>query len=476
MQAARDLKVSWTPSPKPFSKQKDLYNHIRKAPVVKKKLDTNEGDVDGGFKNAAKIIEAEFEFPFQSHASMGPACAVVDATSDPVMLWTGSQKAHYTAEGVERILKLKPGSVRGIWVPGPGSYGRNDAGDAAMQAAVLSKEVGKPVRVQGMRHEGTGWDPKNPASVHRCRAALDAKGNVIAYEFISKAFDRQNVRSNESKPRDNLAGQALGVKLKPRTFFRSPEDIYTIPARRLGWEVIPPFLDRYSPLRTSHLRDPIGPQIHFAADQFHDMLAEEAGLDPVEYRLKYLKSKRDRDLIEAVAKKSGWQKRVGPMKGQSGNILHGRGIGYAYRSGCRVAVVADIEVNKRTGQIWGRKFTVAHDCGLIINPDGLTRTIHGNIGMALSRILFEEVNFDEEMVTSVDWVSYPIIESPEAPETIDVVLINRPDQPAQGAGEGSTRPVSGAVANAFYDATGVRMMQAPLNVERVKAALAKSKA
>ncbi len=476
VQAARDLKVTWTPSPKPFTKQKDLYNHIRKARVIKKKLDTNKGDVDGAFKSAAKVIEAEFEFPFQSHASMGPACAVVDTTSNPVMLWTGSQKAHYTAEGVERILKLKPGSVRGIWVPGPGSYGRNDAGDAAMQAAVLSKAVGKPVRVQGMRHEGTAWDPKNPASVHRCRAALDAKGNVLAYEFMSKAFDRQNVRSNESKPRDNLAGQALGVKLKPRTFFRSPEDIYTMPARRLGWEVIPPFLDRYSPLRTSHLRDPIGPQIHFASDQFHDMLAEEAGLDPVEYRLKYLVSKRDRDLIEAVAKKSGWQKRVGPNKGERGNILRGRGIGYALRSGCRVAIVSEVEVNKKTGKIWARKFTVSHDCGLIINPDGLTRTIHGNVGMAVSRILHEEVNFDEEMVTSVDWVSYPIVESPDAPEDIDVVLINRPDKPAQGAGEGSTRPVSGAVANAFYDATGVRMMRAPLSVERVKAALAKAKA
>jgi CO/xanthine dehydrogenase Mo-binding subunit len=247
-----------------------------------------------------------------------------------------------------------------------------------------------------------------------------------------------------------------------------------MPARRLGWEVIPPFLDRYSPLRTSHLRDPIGPQIHFASDQFHDMLAEEAGLDPVEYRLKYLKSQRDRDLIEAVAKKAGWQKRVGPNKGQSGDILYGRGIGYAFRSGCRVAVVSEVEVNRKTGKIWGRKFTVAHDCGLIINPDGLTRTIHGNIGMALSRILYEEVNFDEEMVTSVDWVSYPIVESPDAPEAIDVVLINRPDQPAQGAGEGSTRPVSGAVANAFYDATGVRMKRAPLSVEAVKAALAKA--
>jgi CO/xanthine dehydrogenase Mo-binding subunit len=472
IQAAQDLKVTWTKGSKPFSKQEDLYNHIRKAPVVKKKTKVKKGDVNKALKGAAKIVEAEYEFPFQSHASMGPACAVVDATSDPVMLWTGSQKSHYTAEGVERILKLKKGSVRGVWVPGPGSYGRNDAGDAAMQAAVLSKEMGKPVRVQGMRHEGTGWDPKNPASVHMCRAGIDANGNVTAYEFMSKAFDRQDVRSNESKPRDNLAGQALGVKLKPRQFFREPEDIYDIPSRRLGWQVIPPFLDRYSPLRTSHLRDPIGPQIHFASDQFHDEVAEAAGMDPVEYRLKYLKSERDRHLIKVAASRAGWETRVGPNKGQGRkNIVSGRGIGYALRSGCRIAIIAEVEVNKRTGKIWARKFTVAHDLGLIINPDGLTRCIHGNVGMALSRILYEEVNFDRDAVTSVDWASYPIVESPDAPEEIDVVLVNRPNKPAQGGGEGSTRPVSGAVANGFYDATGVRMRRAPLTPERVKKAL-----
>ena len=163
--------------------------------------------------------------------------------------------------GVQRILKLAKGSVRGVWVPGPGSYGRNDAGDAAMQAAVMSKAVGKPVRVQGMREEGTAWDPKGPASVHFCRAGFDAAGNVVAYEFISKGFDRpRRGLQRSSHPSDNLAGQRLGVKLKPRKFFRSPEDVYGNPAQRLGWQVIPPFLDRNSQLRTSHLRDPLGPR------------------------------------------------------------------------------------------------------------------------------------------------------------------------------------------------------------------------
>jgi nicotinate dehydrogenase subunit B len=470
IRAAQDLKVTWSDGGKPFGDQKALYDHIRKAKVIAKKHDTKEGDVAAALKGAAKVIEAEYEWPFQSHASMGPACAIVDANPKNAVVWTGSQKPHYTAEGVAAILKIKADDVRGIWVPGPGSYGRNDAGDAAAQAALLSKAVGKPVRVQGMRHEGTAWDPKSPASIHRCRGGLDASGNVVAFEFMSKGFDRQDVRSNESKPQDNLAGQQIGAKLRPAKTFRSPEDMYTFGARLIGWEVIPPFIPRYSPLRTSHLRDPLGPQIQFAAEQFHDEMAEAAGMDPAAYRLKYLKDPRDRDLVKAAVEKSGWKERVGPRKDQGGKTtVSGRGISYAYRNGTRVVVIAEVEVDKTTGRVWPRKFTVAHDCGLIINPEALKLCLEGNIVMAASRSLFEEVMFDPDRVTSVDWATYPILETPDAPEVIDCVLLNRPDKPATGAGEAATRPVSGAIANAVYDATGRRLRRGPVTPERVKA-------
>lgn len=473
VRAAQDLKVQWSDGPaKPFGDQKNLYDHIRKAPVIAKKMDTTIGDMEAALKGAAKVVKAEYEFPFQSHASMGPGCAIVDADPKNPVVWTGSQKPHYTAEGVAAMLGLKPEQVRGVWVPGPGCYGRNDAGDAAMQAALLSKAVGKPVRIQGMRHEGIAWDPKGPASVHMARGGVDANGNVIAYEFVSKGFDRQQVRSNESNPGDNLAGQQVGAKLRPRKFWRSPEDTYDIPNRAMGWQVIPPFIERYSPLRTSHLRDPLGPQIQFACEQFHDELAEAAGMDPVAYRLKYLKDARDRELVKAAAEKAGWKERVGPRKDQGGKTtVSGRGISYALRNGTRVAIVAEVEVDKPTGRVWVRKFTVSHDCGLIINPDALKLCLEGNLVMAQSRTLFEEVMFDPDRVTSVDWATYPILETPDAPEAIDVVLINRPDQPATGAGEGATRPVSAAIANAVYDATGVRMRRGPLTPERVKAAL-----
>jgi CO/xanthine dehydrogenase Mo-binding subunit len=473
IRAAQDLKVQWSDGGKPFGEQKDLYDHIRKAKVIAEKMDTSEGDIDAALRGAAKAIKAEFEWPFQSHASMGPGCAVVDANPKNPVVWTGSQKPHFTAQGVARMLGLKPDAVRGVWVPGPGCYGRNDAGDAAMQAALLSKAVGKPVRVQGMRYEGIAWDGKGPASIHRARGGVDSRGNVVAYEFISKGFDRQNVRSNESDPGDNLAGQQIGAKLRPRKFFRSPEDTYNFPARKLGWQVIPPFLERYSPLRTTHLRDPLGPQIQFACEQFLDELAEAAGMDPVAFRLKYLKDSRDRDLVKAVAEKAGWKERVGPRKGQGGkNTVSGRGVSYALRNGTRVAVVADVEVDKPSGRVWVRKFTVAHDCGLIINPDALKLCIEGNLVMATSRSILEEVNFEPDRVTSVDWATYPILETPDAPEEIDIVLINRPDKEATGAGEGATRPISAAIANAIYDATGRRVRRGPMSPEHVKAALA----
>ena len=473
VKAAETLKVAWSKVAPPFPDQKDLYDHIRRTPTLKAKLKAKDtGDVDRAFKGAARIIEAEYEWPFQSHASMGPACAIVEAKDGEATVWTGSQKPHSTAEGVAKILKLKKDQVRGIWVMGPGSYGRNDAGDGAMDAAILSKAVGRPVRIQGMRHEGTGWDPKAPASIHKVRGGFDAEGNVIAYHFHSKAFDRQNVRSRESHPSHTLAGQLTGYALKPRKIFRTPNESYRFPNKRMGWEIIPPLLERASPLRTSHFRDPLGPQVHFASESFIDEMALAVGADPVEFRLKYIKKRIDARVVKAVAEKVGWKPRVGPANKPGGTgTVAGRGIAYAQRNGAVLAIVAEVEVDRKTGRVWPRKFTIAHECGLIVNPDGLRRCIEGNIVMATSRMLWEEVMFDNDRVTSVDWETYPILESMEAPEEIDIVLIDRPNIAPKGAGEPSTRPVAGAIANAFFDATGVRLRRAPYTPERVKAAL-----
>ena len=472
VRAAQILKVQWSEPKKPFPSSEKVHDHIRSAPTVKREEPVKKGDVAAAFKNAARVVEAEYEWPFQSHASMGPACAIVDAKADRATLWTGTQKPHYARDGVASLLGLPPEKVQGIWVIGPGSYGRNDAGDAALDAALLSKLTGKPVRVQGMRRDGTAWDPKAPASVHRARAALDASGKVVAYEFISRGFSRADISSNESDPRDSLAGMELGMPPKAGVGFGTPAESYGFDSKLLGWEVVPALLERSSPLRTSHMRDPVGLQIQFASEQFIDELAAATGEDPVAFRLKYLTAPRDQAVVKAAAQKANWQPRTSPQRERSGDLLRGRGIAYAQRGGTIVAVVAEIEVERKTGRIWGRKFTVAHDCGLIVNPEGLRYTIEGGLVQALSRSLFEEVRFDQNMVTSVDWLSYPILDMRDAPESVDVVLINRPDVAPTGAGEATSRVVPAAVANAFFDATGVRLRRAPMSPERVKAALA----
>jgi len=474
VRAARALKITWAPPCTPFPDMGALHDHIRRGKAIGAQTPVNTGDVEAALKTAHRVVEAQYEWPFQSHASMGPACAVADVRADRATLWTGSQKPHYGRNGVAKLVGLPPESVRAIWTPGPGSYGRNDAGDAALDAALLSKLTGRPVRLQYMRHDGTGWDPKGPACVYRGRAGLDAQGNVVAYEFFGKGFTRQDVATTENDPKDTLAGQLTGYAPKPTIIFQTPAEAYGFANKRCGWECVAPLLERASPLRTGHLRDPLGPETHFASESFIDEVAQAAGLDPVAFRLKYVTDARHAAVIRAAADKAGWSRRPypNPQRGK-GNVMTGRGFSYTERNGTVVAVVAEVEVDRRSGRVWAKRFTVAHDCGLIINPKGLELTIEGNVVQAVSRTLFEEVRFDRDQVRSVDWATYPILEMQDAPERIDVVLIDRPDLAASGAGEPSTRTVPAAVANAVFDATGVRFRRVPITAERVKAALRK---
>lgn len=470
VKAYQKLKVNWSDARPPFPREADLYDHIRKAPVRKREDVRPNGNVDEAFHNDARVIEAEYEWPFQSHACMGPACAVAEIKDGRATCYTGSQKPHFVRDGVARTLDVKPETVDGIWVVGPGSYGRNDADDCAMDTAVLAKLTGRPVRLQYMREQGTGWDPKGPASIHKARAALDASGKVVAYEFISKGFSRIDVQTNGSRPEDTLAGHFRGAALRVNDNFGVPAESYAFDNKRTAWETIAQFLERGSPLRGAHLRDPVGPQIHFASESFMDEIAAALNVDPIEFRLRHVKDQRDVAVLKAAAEKSGWVTRASPQR-QTGNTVTGRGIAYSQRNGTTCAIVAEVDIDRRSGKIWARKFTVAHDCGQIINPDGLVHTIEGNIIQGISRTLWEEVHFDNKNVTSIDWLTYPILDITETPEKIDCVLINRPERAPTGAGEPSIRPVAAAIANAIFDATGVRMRRVPFSPDRVKQAM-----
>src|SRR3954454_17997416 len=336
IKASQALKVEWSDVKPPFVEQAALYEHIRKTPA-RKRVDEGKqaGNVDEAFRTAARVVEFEYEWPFQSHACMGPACALVEVKDGNVTCWTGSQKPHYVQNGISLSLGIPVEKVRSIWVVGPGSYGRSDADDAAMDAAILANAVANPVRVQYPRDQATGWDPKGPASIPRPRAATAASGNVIAYEFNSKGFSRVDVNPNGGNPLDTLAGHFRGVELKSGDNFGVPAESYEFVNKRMGWETIPPLLDRASPLRGAHLRDPVGPQIHFASESFMDEVAAALNLDPIEFRLRHVKDPRDIAVIKAAAEKAQWQSRPSPRKDQTGSKVSRRGIASSQRNGTR---------------------------------------------------------------------------------------------------------------------------------------------
>jgi nicotinate dehydrogenase subunit B len=472
VRAAQQLKVTWTQPAAAFPDQSQLYDYIRKAPARKRTIAKETGALDQAMSGGGTVVTAEYEWPFQSHASMGSAAAVAAMKDGVMTVWTGSQKPHFARDGVAALLNLPPEKVRAIWVTGPGSYGRNDAGDAALEAAFLAQATGRPVRIQGMRAEGIAWDPKAPASVHHAKAALDASGKIVAYQFESKGFSRVEIDSNESNPAHSLIGQQWGVPLKPTDAFSVPEEAYEVPNRRMAWETVAPPLDRVSPLRTSHMRDPLGPQTHFASESFIDELAVAAKADPVAFRLQHL-SGRDAAAVKAAAEKFGWQTRVaGSAVDSKADLVRGQGIAYVRRGGTIVALAAEVEVDRRSGKVRAKRFAVAHDCGCIINPGLLQNVIEGNVVQATSRSLWEEVRFDTQKVTSVDWQSYPILDITEAPEKVDIVLLDHRELPSTGAGEASSRPVAAALANAIFDATGVRLRRAPFRPEALKGSFA----
>lgn len=473
VRAARELKATWSPADTTLPRSQDeLYTAMRAMPIKASKVGENVGDVDAALTGAGRTFEAEYEYPFQSHACMGPACAVADVSTGGATVWFGGQKPYRVRHAVADLLGIPVEKVRVYWYPGPGSYGTNDADDAVGDAVLLSRAVGRPVRVQWMRADGTAWDPKGPPHVIRLRGALDDKGNVSAWNFESRCFSGTLRAAGALKAGDFLAGQLIGLAPPGADEFGLAAETYVIPNKRKVSHVLPWTQSLGTGLRTAHLRDPNGPQTVFASESFMDELAAAAGADAVEFRLRHLRDPRDIAVIKAAAERAGWKPRPSPNKPNGAPIATGRGIAYAPRNGSYVATVAEVEVNRESGEVRVTRFTVAHDCGFVINPDGLNGTIEANLIQSMSRALYEEVKFDGSAIQSVDWNTYPIVDMMQVPDAIDIVLLNNaPDMPAKGAGEPATRPTTAAIANAIFDATGARLRRAPFTPERVKAAL-----
>jgi nicotinate dehydrogenase subunit B len=473
VRALRALKVTWSESKPNFPTHGEIHAHIRDAPVVQRTIERENGKPDEGFAKAARVISGEYEYPTHSHASMGPACAVADVRPDGVTIYTSTQKPHYAADGIADLLGVPREKVHAVWMFGTGSYGRNDQGDATADAAVLSRALNKPVRVQWMREESLGWDPKGTAAVNRCRAGIDASGDVVAYELISKGFSRENVATNEGRAGATLAGQLLGAALQPKNTFNIPFASYTFDNNRVGWETIAPLMDRASPLRTTHLRDPYGPPILFGSECFMDEIAASLKMDPVEFRMKYLKHPRDVDAVRVAAEKAGWKKRPSPRADidRTMDVVEGRGIAYRRHFDTFIALVAEVRVHRKSGLVEPVRFICAHDVGLIINPETLRHVIERQLVYGTGRTTVEELTWDRDKVTSTDWVTYPVLHMEHVPPKIEVHLIEHPEAAPSGAAEMALGLVPAAMGNAVFDATGVRLRKVPFTPQRVKRAL-----
>ena len=445
--------------------QAKLWEHVRNSKVVKDEDLQKVGDASEALKTPdAKIVSASYNFAIHTHGSIGPSCAVAEVADGKLTVWTASQQTHLLRKQIAMMLGMKPDDVRCIYIEGAGCYGRNGHEDAAADAALIAKETGLPVRVQWMREDEHGWDPKGPPTLFDYKAAVDAQGNVVGWQ--SEVFIPE-------RPKD------IAVALLPAELAGLPTDPshpgniqaslgipYTFPNIRATahWLADTPF-------RPSWIRTPGRMQNTYGNECFIDEIVVATGADPLEFRLKNMKDPRGAELLQALGALSDWKPRKARAE-VSGNIARGRGLAYVKYELVRtyVGAVADVEVDLSTGKVRVVKFHVAHDCGQIINPDGLRNQIEGNVVQTVSRTLIEELKFDRSRVTSVDWVSYPILRFPDVPD-VAIKLMERQSEKPWGAGEPTAAVVPAAIANAIYNATGARVRSIPFTAEKVQAAL-----
>jgi len=470
IQAARALKVTWSePTLKMPSGPDEVFDYLKNTKSFKENIVTNRGNLDAAFSQAHKVLEATYYWPFQLHGMMGPPCAVADVRGDRATIWAGTQGPFRTRDAIAKMLNIPPKNVHLLYREGSGSYGRLECDDTAEDAALMSRAVGKPVRVQWMREDEHAWDPKGPAQYTTVRAGVDAQGNVIAWDFMDRSFPWT---ASEGNPL--LASSQIGLTPTTPGFLNGAGgggQIYTFENQKVLAANIPWVQKGDWPLRTSNLRAPGDLARVFASESMIDDIASYLHVDPVQFRLRYLTSdKRISEVLVATAKQAGWTDRPSPAPASSGTKAAGRGVAAANRANTMTAAVAEIEVDKSTGEVAVKKITLTHDCGLIVNPDGLKNQIEGNIVQGVSRALMEEVQFDSTGQKNLDWDSYPVIRFNQVPD-IEIVLINRPEMQPLGGGEPSIVPITAAIGNAIFDATGVRLRRAPFTPERVLAAL-----
>ncbi len=472
IKGAKKLKATWSKWEGLPDKDK-LFDHVRATKVIGDEVTGAAGDTaDAMARDGLKHVSATYDFAIHTHGSIGPSCAVAEFKDGKLTSWSASQATHTLQKQLATMFRLPPENVRCIYVEGSGCYGRNGHEDAAADAALLAKAVGRPVRVQWSRADEHGWDPKGPPTLIDLRAAMDGSNTVTAWE--SEFFIPQQTPKNFKVPlvAATLSGSPADDTVAPGNIFQNSN----IPYKFANIKTVCHRLES-TPLRPSWIRTPGRMQNTFANEGFVDELAAAAGMDPVEFRLAYLDpaDKRGIEVLKRAAALAKWETRPSPKAKASGDVSTGRGVSYVKYELVRtyIAAVAEVEVARSTGAVRVMRFYVTHDCGQIINPDGLKNQIEGNVIQTVSRTLIEDLKFDRSKVTSIDWVTYPILTFPQTPDIV-IELIDRPNEKPWGAGEPSAAVIPSAISNAIFDATGARMRSVPFTPDKVKLALSRA--
>jgi nicotinate dehydrogenase subunit B len=470
-QAAKRLDVQWQPVEglPPLETSAEVEAALRANPAARRDL-VIDGDVDAALAQSGNTLKRTYVWPFQMHASIGPSCAVADYRDGTLKVWSGTQNPHSLRADLALLLGIAEPQIEVVRMEAAGCYGRNCADDVAADAALLSRATGAPVRVQLSREDEHRWEPKGAAQLMDVRGAVDANGQLTGYDFATR------YPSNDAPTLALLLTGAISPQ--PQLFEmgdRTAVPPYDYRTMRIVCDDTPPIV------RASWLRGVSALPNTFAHESFIDELAAEAGVDPVEFRLQHLTDPRAIDLVKAVAGKANWQPRNVALKEDNdpdSEIARGRGFAYARYVHSKfpgfgaawAAWVADVEVNRKSGEMAVTRVVVGQDTGTMVNPDGVRHQIHGNVIQATSRALKERVTFGENAVTSQEWGAYPILTFREVP-VIEVVMMPRHGEPPMGTGESASLPGAAAIANALYDATGVRFRRPPFTPEVIRAAL-----
>jgi CO/xanthine dehydrogenase Mo-binding subunit len=466
VQAAAQLKVKWADNSK-LPGNGDLFSKMRTEPT-KDTVRVNSGNVDSGFAGAAKVVSSRYDYAYQIHGSLGPMAAIADVRPGAATVLCSSQDCYSLRSSVAKTLKLDPSAVRVQYFEGSGVYGGNQQNDVAHAAAIMSQAVGKPVRVQLMRWDEHGWDNFGPSHTADVRGAVDAKGNIVGYDYTGWMIP---YFSEDTSP------ELIGIPIPdPTQGFTGGGYLetantggqYALKNARVTTKAVPVFTGYF---KTTFLRAPSAPQALFASEQLIDELAHAAGMDPVAFRLQNITNDHWSMPLQAVANMAKWQPKVAASKPGSGNVVTGRGVAIGGFANSAAGVVADIEVNKKTGKISVKHLHAALDVGLAVNPGLVENQMEGSLIQGTSRALFEEVKFNKTRMTNTDWSSYLPLRFKDAPN-VSVAVVQRTDKASTGAGEPALAPTAAAIANAFFDATGVRIRTAPMTPARVRAALA----